>query len=131
MKCVKICASPDGGSFLAEAQWCLLEGDFTPPSPAGYRVTDSLRASGMLMMHHPAGYRDAWHRAPAIVLGAVLRGAVRISTTDGDMRVLEPGDQFLATDLTGRGHKMEEVNGAAYDLSLVLLEELPDPAILA
>ena len=64
------------------------------------------------------------------MLGTVLTGSVRVSTSDGDARVLEPGDQFLATDLTGKGHKMEEINTAAYDLALVVLEALPDSGIL-
>ena len=126
MKYLRICADAAGDSYLTEEEWRLHDGAFTPPSPAGYFVTESLCTSGVLMMHHPADYQDEWHRAPAHVLGTVLRGLVRVCTSDGDTRVLEPGSQFLATDLTGRGHKMEEVNAEAYDLALVVLEALPN-----
>lgn len=122
MKYVTICTGPEGDSFLTNATWPTHEGDFTPPSPSGYRITDTLAATGALMMHHPAGYRDAWHCAPARVLGTVLRGSVRIQTSDGDARVLSPGDQFVAADLTGKGHKIEAADGGAYDLMLVILE---------
>lgn len=125
MKYVAICTGSDGGSFLADETWPTRDGDFTPPSPAGYRITDTIGATGVLMMHHPAGYRDEWHCAPAPVLGTVLTGSVRIQTSDGDARVLSAGDQFVAADLTGKGHKMEEVDGAPYDLALVLLDTRP------
>ncbi|MDN3556803.1 hypothetical protein [Halomonas maura] len=126
MKYVQICTGNDGDSYLADHTWPLVDGDFTPPSPAGYSVTDTMAATGVLMMHHPASYRDEWHCAPARVLGSVLTGSVRIQTSNGDARVLSPGDQFVAADLSGKGHKMEEVNGGAYDLALVVLDDLPD-----
>jgi hypothetical protein len=40
-------------------------------------------------------------------------------------RVLQPGDQFLACDLEGKGHRMFETNDQAYDLALVVLDEIP------
>ncbi|MBJ3764647.1 hypothetical protein ILP92_18090 [Maribius pontilimi] len=126
MKFVKIIANETGTSKLVDERWSLLTGDFTPPSPAGYRITETLRATGLLMMHHPAGYRDAWHCAPQPVLGTVLSGTIRIETSDGDVRRLSPGDQFLAADLQGAGHKIEETSGAPYDLALVLLDGVPE-----
>ena len=131
MKCIKICGSAEGTSYFAEGRWSLHEESVTPPSPAGYLVTKPLANKGVLMMHHPAGYRDDWHKAPAPVLGTVLRGNVRISTSDGDSRLLRPGAQFLAADLTGAGHKMEAVDGSAYDLALVVLDRIPDGRALA
>jgi len=125
MKCLCIYNHKDGTSYLADAEWRTHAGDFTPPSPAGYSTTEELTSKAVLMMHHPAGYKDEWHRAPAPVLATVLRGTVRIATSDGDSRVLEPGAQFVAADLQGQGHKIEEVDGAAYDLALVVLDARP------
>ncbi len=129
MKFVKISAGEDGESNLTDLTWPMQEGDFTPPSPAGYSVTDTLPADGVLMMRHPAGYEDEWHCAPTVVLGTVLRGAVEIKSSDGDVRLLSPGDQFVAADLTGAGHKIEEVNGEAYDLALVMLATEPEALV--
>ncbi|ASM75458.1 cupin (plasmid) [Pseudosulfitobacter pseudonitzschiae] len=127
MKFLRIRATDDGKSYFDDDTWPVFDGDFTPPSPAGYSVTETMGASGVLMMHHPAGYRDEWHCAPVPVLGTVLTGSVRIETSDGDTRLLSPGDQFVAMDLSGAGHRMEETNGAAYDFALVLLNGLPGP----
>ena len=123
MNYVRIHTGPDGRSQLADERWPLQEGDFTPPSPGGYFITPLVGANDALMMHHPPGYRDAWHTAPAPVLGVVLRGQVRIETSDGDKRLLGPGDQFVAMDLTGDGHLMEAADSEAYDLALVLLKD--------
>ncbi len=125
MNYVRIYADAAGESHLAEESWPLRPGDFTPPSPAGYLVTDLMPGEGVLMMHHPAGYEDAWHTAPAPVLGVVVRGRMRIIASDGDSRVLEPGTCFLAVDRTGRGHRMEEIDGEAYDLALMVLRDTP------
>ncbi len=126
MNYVQICATSDGNSRLVDGTWSLFEGDFTPPSPSGYSVTETFPASGILMMHHPAGYKDEWHCAPVPVLGLVLCGKIRIDTSDGDIRVLSPGDRFVATDLKGAGHRMEEVNGEAFDVALCMLKAVPD-----
>lgn len=125
MNFVHISAHDDGNSYFTDETWHLFEGAFTPPSPAGYAVTETIPATGVLMMHHPAGYQDEWHCAPAPVLGTVLTGAVRILTSDGDSRVLTSGDQFLAADLNGLGHKMEEVDAGPYDLALAVLSSVP------
>lgn len=124
MEYVQICAGTDGASFFDDREWPVFDGAFTPPSPAGYSVTETFPASGVLMMHHPAGYRDEWHCAPTPVLGIVLRGTIRIETSDGDSRCLSPGDRFVATDVSGVGHRMEEVSGEAFDLALSLLESV-------
>ncbi|HSM41613.1 MAG TPA: hypothetical protein VK862_12740 [Afifellaceae bacterium] len=127
MHCLRIYADSDGHSHLADCAWPMHEGDFTPPSPAGYFISEMAEADRVLMMHHPAGYRDEWHCVPAPVLGIVLAGRVRVRTSDGNERLLRPGDQFLATDLDGTGHRMDAVDAESYDLALVVLDTVPRP----
>jgi hypothetical protein len=127
MNCLLIYADGDGHSHLSDETWPLHQGDFTPPSPAGYSTSDKIEADKVLMMHHPAGYRDEWHCAPAPVLGVVLNGRVRIRASDGNERLLKPGDQFVAADLSGSGHRMDAVESEAYDLALVVLKSVPRP----
>lgn len=123
MEFVLIHTDAQGDTHLSRNAWETHDGKFTPPSPAGYTVTETLQSHGVLMMHHPAGYRDAWHCAPAPVLGTVLSGNVRIEVSSGQHCVLKPGMQFVATDLTGAGHKMEEALLRPYSLVLVVLDE--------
>lgn len=122
MKYTLIYADDTGSSHLCERDWAMRDGTFTPPSPAGYEVSDTCPATGVLMMHHPAGYRDEWHCAPSLVLGTVLAGTVRIDASSGTCCVLHPGDQFVAADLSGDGHKIEEVNFFPYSLAIVVLD---------
>lgn len=125
MKAIRIDHDTEGESHFSNHEWPLQEGSFTPPSPAGYFTTSQIATDGLLMMHHPAGYEDDWHTAPAAVLGTVLTGMVRIQASDMDTRVLQPGDQFLACDFKGKGHRMFEVNDGHYDLALVVLKSPP------
>lgn len=112
----------DGESHLSEGLWSLRSGDFTPPSPSGYLVSEVEDANGWIFMHHPPGYRDEWHTAPTRVLVIVLEGNARIQTSDGTERIIHPGDRILVEDTSGRGHKMEGVDGQAYSLALILLD---------
>jgi len=125
MKLIRIDHNKYGGSHFSDHEWELKAGSFTPPSPAGYFTTPKMATDCVLMMHHPAGYEDEWHTAPAPVLGTVLTGKVCIQTSDMETRILHPGDQFLACDLTGKGHRMSEINDDAYDLVLVVLKSPP------
>lgn len=127
MEYVLIYTDEEGVTHLKGSVWTTQEGDFTPPSPGGYEITDTLKATGIVMMHHPAGYRDEWHCAPNPVLGTVLSGTIRIDTSDGDHCVLQPGDQFVAADVRGAGHKIEETSLKPYDLVLVVLDEAAIP----
>jgi hypothetical protein len=99
MKLTRIDHTPQGSSRISDWEWKLEAGDFTPPSPAGYFTSQKIPASNLMVMHHPAGYKDEWHHAPAPVWGTVLRGQVCIQTDDMEIRVLQPGDEFLACDL--------------------------------
>ena len=111
-----------GESHLGDGQWFLRDGDFTPPSPPGYRTSNIMNARGWMVMHHPAGYRDAWHRAPARVLVIALAGSACVQASDGNTRVINPGDRVMVEDTEGRGHKIEGIGGQAYTLALVLLD---------
>ena len=125
MKLIRIDHTDEGGSRFSDHEWELQAGDFTPPSPAGYFTTSQMPADSILMMHHPADYQDDWHTAPAPVLGTVLTGTVCIQTSDLEVRTLHSGDQFLACDLTGKGHRMFEAGNNSYDLALVVLKSPP------
>lgn len=126
MEYLLIHTDAEGNTHLTQKVWKTQEGAFTPPSPAGYTTTDPMPAQQVLMMHHPAGYRDEWHCAPAPVLGTVLSGTIRIDVSNDQHCILKPGMQFVAADLTGVGHKIEEASLQSYSLALVVLDETID-----
>ena len=121
MRYLRIYSDPDGQSHISEHEWDTHEEDFSPPSPAGYFVTDMMPASGVTIIHHPAGYEDAWHPVPARVFVTILKGKVRLETSDGDSRIVKPGAQLIFEDTTGEGHQLDEVNRQEYDFAIVRL----------
>ena len=52
-----------------------------------------------------------WHHAPRRQLVVVLSGAVEVEVGDGTRKRFEPGDCFVADDLTGRGHLTRDQEG--------------------
>ena len=64
-----------------------------------------------------------WHLAPRRQFVVWLDGWVRITTSDGDSRLLPAGSAVLAEDLHGRGHVTEHEPGVRRILQIPL-----DPA---
>ena len=46
-----------------------------------------------------------------------------METSDGDSRLIEPGQVLFHEDTWGRGHRESEVDGGSYDLMLVPVAE--------
>jgi quercetin dioxygenase-like cupin family protein len=47
---------------------------------------------------------EDWHLAPRRQFLIVLRGAVEVTVSDGEVRRLKPSDILLVEDTTGKGH---------------------------
>ena len=72
-------------------------------------------------MQNPAGIEDEWHPVPARSLVAVLKGKIRFQISDGDSRIVEPGDLILFEDTAGQGHREDEVDGQEFNFAIVRL----------
>ena len=119
MKLLRVNVGDDGETFFDHTDWPLEPGDMAPPSPAGYVVTPKFATDGIRIMHTPAGYVDQWHPVPQRMFVILLSGCLRLETTDGDHRIIETGGMFLNEDDRGKGHRMMEVDGGAYDMALI------------
>jgi hypothetical protein len=51
-----------------------------------------------------------WHNAPRRQWCITLSGSVEIGIGDGTKRTFQPGDVFLAEDVTGQGHTASPKN---------------------
>ena len=122
MRYLRVCSDADGQSHISEHEWDMHEEDFSPPSPGGYFVTDPMPASGVTIMQNPAGIEDVWHPVPACVLVTVLKGRIRLQASDGDNRIIEPGDQIVFEDTTGQGHQLDELDRQEYNFAIVRLD---------
>ncbi len=121
MKVLTVCMGDQGGTFFGETDLPQEEMDFAPPSPGGYSVSPLMKAEGVRILHTPAGYIDEWHPVPQRMFVIVLSGRVNLETSDGDSRIIETGGMFINNDVSGRGHRITEMDGKAYDMALVQL----------
>ena len=61
-------------------------------------------ATGIIFRETPGTYDYSWHPAPRRQYIINLDGAVEITASDGEKRVIGPGEVFLVEDTHGKGH---------------------------
>jgi hypothetical protein len=104
MNYVRIFAGPDGESHFEDVD--------VPLSGAGAsRISEVFATTGTLMRHTSGAYDLDWHPAPRRQFVVNLTGSVEITASDGESRILGPGEILLADDTTGKGHKSRAVGG--------------------
>ena len=113
MELLHVYVDDEGDSHFGDIDLPLFEGDLTPPSPSGYTITEPLEASSVTFMRTPAGYRDEWHPVPEPLLAILLSGRLRMETSDGDARIIEPGQVLFHEDTWGNGHARPKSMAAA------------------
>ena len=121
MKYLRVYNDEKGQSHIGECDWEMHQENLSPPSTAGYSVTKMMPARGVAIMHNPAGVEDEWHPIPARSLVTVLKGKIRLQTSDGDSRVVQPGDLILFEDTTGIGHLLNGVDQQESDFAIIRL----------
>jgi len=104
MKVHRIYADAAGESHFED-----VEVELGMETPGG-RVSAKLPATGVIFREVPPTYRLDWHPAPRRQYVVNLEGAVEITASDGESRVIGPGEILLAEDTTGRGHRSRAVD---------------------
>ena len=66
-------------------------------------------ANGIIFRESPPGYDLDWHPAPRRQYIINLQGAVQITASDGESRVISAGEVLLVEDVTGKGHLTKAV----------------------
>ena len=77
----------------------------------GRQDVGDLPATGIIFRETPGTYDYAWHPAPRRQYIINLDGAVEITASDGEKRVIGPGEVFLVEDTHGKGHFSKAVEG--------------------
>ena len=75
------------------------------------KLTKRLPATGIYFRETSGDYDLDWHPAPRRQYIINLDGAVRITASDGEARVIGPGEVILVEDTTGKGHLSKSVGG--------------------
>ena len=118
----RVYSDDDGESRFETVEVAFQEVDYAPPAnPVFLSDLEATTKVGFLMVSPgPAG---DWHPTPVTQYVVVVSGEMEITVSDGEKRRFKPGQVFLVTDKTGKGHYSENVSSEP--LVLVVIH-LPD-----
>jgi hypothetical protein len=104
MRCLRICATPDGHSHFGEIDIPVTKRSiFRDAAP--FELSAHYPAQRLRFTRIPSGMREvAWHTVPERVLTVRLDGAVEYETSDGEVRHVPAGGFVLVEDTHGKGH---------------------------
>jgi uncharacterized cupin superfamily protein len=87
-----------------------IEVEWTKEGPGG-KMSDTLKATGIIFRETPGTYDYSWHPAPRRQYIINLDGGVEITASDGEKRIIGAGEVLLVEDVSGKGHFSRAVGG--------------------
>jgi hypothetical protein len=75
------------------------------------KLSARLPATGIIFRETEGSYDLDWHTAPRRQYIINLDAGVRITASDGEVRVIGAGEVFLVEDTTGKGHLSQAIDG--------------------
>jgi hypothetical protein len=105
MKIHRLYADKNGESHFQD-----VEIEYAESTRAG-RLSKRMPANGIIFREVQPDYDLDWHPAPRRQYIINLDGAVEITASDGEKRVIGPGEVFLVEDTHGKGHLSKAVAG--------------------
>jgi quercetin dioxygenase-like cupin family protein len=103
MKATRIYCDADGTSHFEDVDFELTSADYAPPAPP-LEVSESIPVSGAVLASFRAGWFGDWHPTPRRQLYFQLSGQLEVGVSDGEVRILGPGDIVLVEDVIAPGH---------------------------
>jgi hypothetical protein len=93
-----------------ESHWRDIEVEWAEQSGVS-KVSKRLPATGIIFRETGGAYDLDWHTAPRRQYIINLDAGVRITASDGEVRVIGAGEVFLVEDTTGKGHLSQAIDG--------------------
>ncbi len=103
------------------SHWRDIEVEWAETTPGG-RLSKRQKASGIIFRQVPPDYDYSWHPAPRRQYIINLDAGVEITASDGEKRVIGPGEVFLVEDTKGKGHLSKAVGGKMRHCIFVTLD---------
>jgi hypothetical protein len=75
------------------------------------KLSRRMPASGIIFRETSGDYDLDWHPAPRRQYIVNLDAGVQITASDGETRIIGPGEVLLVEDTTGKGHLSKAVDG--------------------
>ena len=105
MRITHLYADPQGETHFKD-----LEIELPDITPSG-ALSPRIPVTSLYFRRTEPDYGLDWHNAPRRQYIVNLDGAVEITASDGERRIIGPGEVFLVEDVTGKGHLSQAVNG--------------------
>lgn len=75
----------------------------------GSKLSARIPVSAIIFRETPAEFSLDWHPAPWRQYVVNLDSSVKLTASDGESRIIEPGEVFLVEDVVGRGHLSQHI----------------------
>jgi hypothetical protein len=105
MRIHNLYADADGRSHFRD-----IEVEWARDLPSG-RTSATHAATGLIFRETPGDYDLDWHHAPRRQYVVNLDAPVEITASDGERRVIGPGEILFVEDTSGDGHLSKAVGG--------------------
>jgi len=123
MRYARIYCDAEGTSHFEDLDIEVLPTDYAPPAPP-LDASEPIPVSNAVLASFRAGWFGAWHPTPRRQLYFNLSGRLEVGVSDGEVRILEPGDIVLVEDVMAPGHTTRAVGeGASTGVFVHLAEE--------
>jgi quercetin dioxygenase-like cupin family protein len=123
---LRLYTTPDGVSHFADEAISLAPSGADPAAAlATSRLGD---VKGATFVSLKAGTIEDWHTTSRRQLLICLRGPVELTASDGEKRLISPGQMLLVEDLIGKGH-ITRVLGTEDHVALAV--QVPDGVLVS
>ncbi len=95
---------------------------FAPPA-LPFFVSAVEKASGYVVVRIPVGWVGELHPSPHRQILFCWSGALKVTATDGAVRVVETGTVWLMEDTNGKGHQSAVVSSVPFDAVIILVPQ--------
>lgn len=118
---LRLYSDSSGESHVVDEEVALEPTNFAPPA-APLELSRFIAARQFAFLMVRAGWYGGWHPAPRKQFLIVLTGKIECQASDGETRLLNPGDVLLLEDTVGKGHFVRSTSGDA----LIAVVQLAD-----
>lgn len=94
---------------------------FAPPAEDIHLSADEA-ATTAVFLRLPTGWNEPQHPSPHAQYLVVRYGVVEVTASDGDARIIGPGDVWRMEDTHGKGHHTKVIGEVDFDAFVVQLD---------
>ena len=109
MNLIRLYADAAGESHFEHRHVKLIFKQFAPPA-APLHISEPQSATAFLLLQLPVGWIGEMHVSPKRQIMFCLSGAIKVTTSTNDERIIEAGMGLLMEDTTGKGHVTEVIS---------------------